>query len=94
MYTRSMEIEIEANTPEHRLWLTVLVRAVQEWLSGPKRIQRMAEDYLFKNTEDFATVCHAAGLDPKRFRNKLTALRNRHVAKGGLAQHHDLPEAA
>lgn len=60
---------------EKRLWLAVLTRTVQEWLSGPLRKRREAEAYLFGDNVDFPVVCESAGLDPKQFRARLETLR-------------------
>jgi len=62
--------------PEQRLWTAVLAKTVEEWVSGPQRSRKEAEAFLFEDEMDFRTVCHAAGLDPARMRNKLRQLRN------------------
>ena len=61
-------------TPEQRMWKAVLATTVQEWISGPLRRSREAEDYLFNNQRDFREVCHSAGLDPDQFRSRLQRL--------------------
>jgi len=53
----------EEITGEVRLWQAVLLRTIQEWVSGPLRQQRQAEHYLFHDNTDFPRVCHSAGLD-------------------------------
>jgi len=60
---------------EERLWTAVIARAVQEWVSGPLRTQREAENYLFNDDQDFPKVCLAAGLDAKALRTKLRRLK-------------------
>jgi hypothetical protein len=67
----------DVECPENRLWLAVLARTVEEWVSGPLRLQRMAEDFLFNNQADYLTVCECAGLDPDGFRQKLMRLKSR-----------------
>ncbi len=64
---------------EVRLWQAVLVRAIEEWMSGPAREQRQAEHYLFHDNSDFALVCQSAGLDPDDLRARLNRIRNRHL---------------
>ena len=60
---------------EVRLWQAVIVTAIQEWISGPLRSKRQAEEYLFQDQKDFPMVCQSAGLDPDRLRTKLNRLR-------------------
>jgi hypothetical protein len=60
---------------ESRLWQAVIVSTIQEWIYGPLRLKRQAEDYLFKDDSDFATVCESAGMDVNQLRAKLTRLR-------------------
>jgi hypothetical protein len=60
---------------ESRLWQAVIVSTIQEWMSGPLRRKRQAEEYLFKNNSDFPAVCQSAGMDVDRLRAKLTRLR-------------------
>jgi hypothetical protein len=60
---------------EQRLWTAVIARAVLEWVSGPLRSQREAENYLFNDDRDFPKVCMAAGLDAQYLRTKLRKLR-------------------
>ena len=61
--------------PEKRLWQAVIVTAVQEWISGPLRSKRQAEEYLFLDQKDFPVVCQSAGMDADRLRAKLNRLR-------------------
>jgi len=60
---------------EVRLWQAVIVTVIQEWISGPLRSKRQAEEYLFQDQKDFPVVCQSAGLDPDRLRTKLHRLR-------------------
>jgi hypothetical protein len=60
---------------EMRLWQAVIVTAIQEWISGPLRSKRQAEEYLFQDQKDFPAVCQSAGLDAGRLRAKLNRLR-------------------
>jgi hypothetical protein len=60
---------------EQRVWAAVIVRTVEEWISGPLGSQREAESYLFNDDKDFPIVCRSAGLDPQTLRRKLTKLK-------------------
>lgn len=60
---------------ELRLWQAVIIGAIQEWLHGPLRLKRQAEEYLFRDNSDFPRVCHSAGMDVNVLRAKLTRLR-------------------
>ncbi|MFZ0883168.1 MAG: hypothetical protein WAN14_07200 [Candidatus Acidiferrales bacterium] len=62
-------------TIETRLWQAVVVSTIQEWISGPLRKKREAEEYLFQDPKDFPLVCQSAGLDVDQLRAKLTRLR-------------------
>ncbi len=59
---------------ESRLWQAVIVSTIQEWIWGPLRLKRKAEEYLFKDS-DFQVVCQSAGMDVDQLRAKLTRLR-------------------
>jgi len=85
MLARRAELEDAPRMPEQRLWTAVLARTVEEWVSGPLRSRMEAEAFLFEDETDFPSVCHAAGLDPASFRNKLRQLRN----NAGAAAHRD-----
>lgn len=60
---------------ESRLWQAVIVSTIEEWIHGPLRLKRQAEEYLFKDNSDFPEVCQSAGMDVGRLRAKLTRLR-------------------
>lgn len=62
---------------EKRLWQAVLLATIQEWMWGPLRQKRKAEEYLFQDQKDFQTVCKSAGMDPDQLRMKLKRLRMR-----------------
>lgn len=59
---------------EKRLWQAVIVSTIREWISGPLRQKRQAEDYLFNDNKDFPMVCQSAGMDVGRLRAKLSRL--------------------
>ena len=65
----------EEKLMEVRLWQAVIVTTIQEWISGPLRRKREAEDYLFKDQRDFPLVCQSAGLDVGQLRTKLARLK-------------------
>jgi hypothetical protein len=75
MQTNSAVVGNEEKLMEVRLWQAVIVTAIQEWISGPLRRKREAEDYLFKDQRDFPLVCQSAGLDVGRLRSKLERLK-------------------
>src|SRR5579871_4767706 len=49
---------------ERRLWSAVLLQALEDWGSTNCRHRAEAEQFFFKNPEDFARVCRGAGLSP------------------------------
>lgn len=63
------------HVPERRLWTAVIVRAVQDWLWGPCRIQQTAQRFLFDDDKNFYHVCACAGLDAESFRSKLLRVK-------------------
>ncbi len=64
---------------EKRLWQAVLLTTIQDWISGPLRSKRQAEEYLFQDQKDFQAVCQSAGMDPNQLRAKLNRLRMRRL---------------
>ena len=74
--SRSVEVEEAA---EHRLWRAVIASTVQEWVNGPLRRKREAEQFLFEDDQDYRTVCYSAGINPDNLRQKLEKIRSRHV---------------
>lgn len=62
---------------EVRMWQAVVLKTIQEWVSGPLRQHRQAEQYLFQDKKDFPRVCRSAGLDPDDLRARLTKIRSR-----------------
>ncbi|MGA3292379.1 MAG: hypothetical protein ABSE45_00200 [Candidatus Acidiferrales bacterium] len=67
---------------EKRLWQAVIVTTIQEWISGPLRFKRQAEEYLFTDQKDFPLVCQSAGMDAGRLRMKLRQLQLRNAHTG------------
>jgi hypothetical protein len=70
---------------EKRLWQAVIVTTIQEWLNGPLRSKRKAEQYLFQDERDFPLVCQSAGMDADRLRSKLTRLLRQNPALAASA---------
>jgi hypothetical protein len=56
---------------ERRLWIAVVIAAVEDWRNGSLRNQRKAQEFLFDSDADFQTVCARAGLEPDSFRARL-----------------------
>jgi hypothetical protein len=75
MKTKDLIIGNEEKRMEMRLWQAVVLNTIQEWVSGPLRRKREAEDYLFKDQRDFPLVCQSAGLDAGQLRSKLARLK-------------------
>jgi hypothetical protein len=64
---------------EQKLWRAVIATTVEEWVSGPLRKKREAEQFLFADNQDFQTVCYSAGIDPKNLRARLEKIRSREI---------------
>jgi hypothetical protein len=62
-------------TSEKRLWQAVILHTILEWTSGPLRLRRQAEEYLFGDHSDFSVVCQSAGMDAGRLRAGLKKLK-------------------
>jgi len=71
---------------ERRLWTAVITNAVEDWLSGPLRTRRSAQQFLFENENDFQQVCACAGLDPSSLRAKLMRI-GRRIEMSGPHEH-------
>jgi hypothetical protein len=77
--------KVGENMPETRLWRAVIARTIQEWISGPLRRQREAEQYLFDDNRDFHMVCKSAGMDSGELRSRLARLRGHAIPNFLLA---------
>jgi hypothetical protein len=66
---------------EQRLWRAVIASTVEEWVSGPLRKKREAEQFLFADNQDFKTVCYSAGINPENLRARLEKIRSREIAE-------------
>jgi hypothetical protein len=76
-------MRIEETEGEERLWQAVIVRAIEDWISGPLRQKRQAELYIFDENTDFVRVCESAGLNADDLRMRLTRIRGRHLHQEG-----------
>ena len=57
--------------PEQKLWRAVIASTVEEWVNGPLRMKREAEQFLFSDNQDYRTVCFSAGINPDHLRGRL-----------------------
>ena len=71
----------EQGTAEEKLWRAVIARTLEEWVRGPLRYSRIAEEFLFDDERDFRAVCSSAGMDPGTLRNRLKTIRERGIQK-------------
>jgi hypothetical protein len=71
IYADTQNTATEELISERRLWMVVLVHAVEDWRHGTLRARREAQDSLFHNDQDFEMVCSGAGLDRNDFRTRL-----------------------
>jgi hypothetical protein len=65
----------QVQTNDVRLWRAVIASSIQDWLSGPLRLKREAERYLFDDSVDLRMVCELAGINIGRLRARLNNLR-------------------
>jgi hypothetical protein len=63
-----------------KLWRAVIASTVEEWVSGPLRKKREAEQFLFNDDNDYRTVCYSAGINPEDLRRRLEKIRARNSA--------------
>ena len=72
---KMLETSIHSNEDqeiaEQKLWRAVIASTVEEWIHGPGRRQREAEQFLFNDDDDYRTVCFSAGIDPGDLRDRL-----------------------
>jgi hypothetical protein len=72
--------EVE-DSAEQKLWRAVIASTVEEWVSGPLRQKREAEQFLFSDNHDYRTVCFSAGINPEDLRGRLEKIRARQIAE-------------
>jgi len=63
------------------LWRAVIATTVEEWVSGPLRRKREAEQFLFSDNQDYQTVCFSAGINPQNLRARLEKIRSREISE-------------
>ena len=56
MLTGATEVKEEV-VVEERIWQAVIVSTIEEWMSGPLRRSREAEQFLFRDESDLHLVC-------------------------------------
>ncbi len=71
----------DQGTAEEKLWRAVIARTLEEWVRGPLRYSRKAEEFLFDDNRDFRAVCSSAGMDPGSLRKRLQSIRARGIQK-------------
>ncbi|HEV2489109.1 MAG TPA: hypothetical protein VGT03_04820 [Candidatus Acidoferrales bacterium] len=64
-------IEAEEPVSEQKIWAAVLLQAVDDWRSTNVKLHRDAEQFLFREKNDFDVVCASAGIDSSSFRSRL-----------------------
>lgn len=69
-------VEVEENAVQ-KLWRAVIASTVEEWVNGPLRKKREAEQFLFNDNQDYPTVCYSAGINPENLRSRLEKIRSR-----------------
>lgn len=67
---------------EQRLWRAVIASTLKDWIHGPLRRQREAEEFLFHDDIDYCMVCYQAGIDPENLRSRLRKIRSGTHARG------------
>ena len=55
---------------EQKLWRAAIANTIDEWIHGPLRLQREAEQFRFHD-DDFRVVCFSAGMNPEYVRERL-----------------------
>lgn len=65
-------MDIEGPDNEQKIWASVLLQAVEDWRSENAKLHRDADQFLFREKNDFEIVCAYAGIEPSSFRSRLT----------------------
>lgn len=73
-------VEVEESAVQN-LWRAVIASTVEEWVNGPLRQKREAEQFLFDDNHDYRTVCFSAGINPEDLRCRLGKIRSRQIAE-------------
>lgn len=64
-------IEVEEPVSEQKIWVAVLLQAVDDWRSTNLKLRRDAEQFLFRERNDFDVVCASAGIESSSLRSRL-----------------------
>jgi hypothetical protein len=78
--TMLQSVEIDESAVQ-KLWRAVIATTVEEWVNGPLRQKREAEQFLFSDNQDYRTVCFSAGINPENLRARLEKIRSRQIAE-------------
>jgi hypothetical protein len=81
MFESSVLGNRDQGTAEEKLWRAVIARTLEEWVCGPLRHSRIAEQFLFNDEKDFQAVCSSAGMNPQNLRRRLHMIRARGIQK-------------
>lgn len=81
MSVNMLQVREVEDTAEQKLWRAVIASTVEEWVSGPLRQKRAAEQFLFSDNQDYRTVCYSAGINPENLRGRLEKIRSRQIAE-------------
>lgn len=81
MFTERTEANKEEMVAEERIWQAVIVSTIEEWMSGPLRRSLEAEQFLFRDENDFRLVCESAGMNAVRLRQQLVRLKEKLPAR-------------
>jgi hypothetical protein len=81
MSVNMLQVQEAEETAEQKLWRAVIASTVEEWVSGPLRQKRAAEQFLFSDNQDYRTVCYSAGINPENLRGRLEKIRSRQIAE-------------
>ena len=60
---------------ERRLWVAVLLQALEDWGSANARRRAEADRFFFSCPDDFARVCRGAGLAPTGVLERLRKMK-------------------
>jgi hypothetical protein len=81
MFESAIHHQQGKGTAEEKLWRAVIAKSLEEWVRGPLRYSRIAEEFLFNDDRDFRAVCSSAGVDPSSLRKRLQNIRARGIQK-------------
>ncbi len=81
MFSSTLDQQQGEASAEEKLWRAVIARTLEEWIAGPLRYSRIAEEFLFDDDSDFHAVCSSAGMNPNHLRRRLKTLRARGIPK-------------